>query len=626
MRFLLKIFVHLHKRTRLAVVMVLGFGSCPAAEPLSEPNWTRLVEIGKKHGLPFPDEKARLALIHSETWTVVGNRSHPNDPANYYPGWVLEEMQDRSLRVLVGLDEKHIELRRALEPLWREFSMVEPKAEIGGYVVRFNGPTTLVTAVQCAALGKQAEAVKLWRRLLGEDWYIKWSMELPEVAIAARPESMLAEMLIGQVQGRIDEPNVDYPKIEVDLNSLIEDFPVLADKSRKTFLHRLHLTNSAPPAKPGSVEALLIELGRSKRSYGNKFLDEDWDKPNGRIARMGFDAVPELLHLQNDERLTSWSDGAMMMRPATPIFLGGIAQDLLQKLLPQTKPQDGRPLTSEQFVREWERIRSKDEQDYYAEVASQSINRNDGQASATALAVIAQKASERLPAMVERFIKEAEENGSLWDLAQAVIRSSLSAEKKTELLLKLTRSAGIAHRRAAIQVLAGYDPTAAIIPARQLVKSLPRDSEQAYWTSEVSHVSHVVLAVDDDEVWQTFFDKAHEAAVGQRLEWMNPFDYLYVGDRLKSRRLAFLAGFLDDTAQRDKKVSASKFEGPCAAFTFPKINARDFAAMEIAGILHIDRYDSPDETWTTKRWQELRDKVTTRLANDGIKAMTPTEH
>jgi hypothetical protein len=102
---------------------------------------------------------------------------------------------------------------------------------------------------------------------------------------------------------------------------------------------------------------------------------------------------------------------------------------------------------------------------------------------------------------------------------------------------------------------------------------------------------------------------------------MNPFDYLYVGDRLKFRRLAFLAAFLDDETLRDDRKNAKKYEGPCAAFTFPKITVRDFATMQIAGILKIDPLDSPDATWTKEQWAGLRLKVNDRLKTEGVTPM-----
>ena len=206
-------------------------------------------------------------------------------------------------------------------------------------------------------------------------------------------------------------------------------------------------------------------------------------------------------------------------------------------------------------------------------------------------------------------------------LASAIFRSALSTESKTELLLTLAKKGGISCRAVATRTIALINHEAAKAPALAIVRSLPKDTEDPYCGSAVGYVSHLVLAIDDDEVWQEFFRAARRAKVGLRLEWMNPFSYSYLQDRLQARRLAFLAAFLDDTTLRDDEINAKKFDGPCAAFTFPKITVRDFSAMQIASILDISPLDSPDSTWTAKRWEELRSKVKARLLKDGIQAM-----
>jgi hypothetical protein len=90
---------------------------------------------------------------------------------------------------------------------------------------------------------------------------------------------------------------------------------------------------------------------------------------------------------------------------------------------------------------------------------------------------------------------------------------------------------------------------------------------------------------------------------------------------LKDRRLAFLSAFLDDETLRDDSRNAAKYEGPCAAFTFPKISVRDFAAMQIASILKIDPLDPPDATWAKEQWAGLRLKVKGRLKAEGVTPM-----
>lgn len=80
---------------------------------------------------------------------------------------------------------------------------------------------------------------------------------------------------------------------------------------------------------------------------------------------------------------------------------------------------------------------------------------------------------------------------------------------------------------------------------------------------------------------------------------MNPMDYRYIGEKNRGRRLAFLAAFLDDESERDSTNNSERYDGPCAAFTFPNIQVRNFAAMEIGDILGFD--DDPNEFWTMEQ-------------------------
>lgn len=73
-----------------------------------------------------------------------------------------------------------------------------------------------------------------------------------------------------------------------------------------------------------------------------------------------------------------------------------------------------------------------------------------------------------------------------------------------------------------------------------------------------------------------------------------------------------LRQFLDDPTERIIKDGDEMYEGPCAAFTFPKITVRDFAAMQLGSLLKIK--EKPEKTWTAKQWTDFRAKVSAALA------------
>jgi hypothetical protein len=100
---------------------------------------------------------------------------------------------------------------------------------------------------------------------------------------------------------------------------------------------------------------------------------------------------------------------------------------------------------------------------------------------------------------------------------------------------------------------------------------------------------------------------------------LEPLNYAYIGEKNRSRRLAILAAFLDDASQRTMAGQDEKYDGPCAAFTFPQIEVRNFAADKIASILGLE--DDPNESWTAVEWAALRSKVRDRLAAETLPAL-----
>lgn len=595
------------------------FCSQASSQEVMRPEWDSLIAMGKRYEMNFPDPSARLALIHSESWRVVGNRSHPHDPAEYHPGWVLGQREDQSLRVLVGLNKESLILREQREPLHREFSLTEPPLKIGGYVVDFNEGSTFVVAIQCAHRGDRERADALWDKFTKNERYSFVLSGMRDRKGKASPSILFGAILFEHLEWEIQEPDSDIASIARKMDALLKEIPSLADDRRKTLLAAVQMTANATLAVAGSVEAMLVEWGMK----GDKDAVRDEESIPQKLIERGFEVIPELLRLQNDQRLTRIGYDAMMSQYVSTRPLGDLAHDLLSELLPDAQKFVLRNdvVAGGKFAKAWEKSQPQGEKNYYLSQVWHRDKNGKFDYRDGALSVIAKKFSDQLPDLVEKYQRESMLHSECWGLARAISRSALSTESKTELLLRLAHKGGISCRSVATHAIALINHEAAKAPALAIVRSLPKDTEVPYCGSAVGYVSHLVLAIDDDEVWQEFFRATRRAKVGLRLEWMNPFSYSYLQDRLQARRLAFLAAFLDDTTLRDDQVNAKKFDGPCAAFTFPKITVRDFSAMQIASILDISPLDSPDSTWTAKRWEELRSKVKARLLKDGIQAM-----
>ena len=89
-------------------------------------------------------------------------------------------------------------------------------------------------------------------------------------------------------------------------------------------------------------------------------------------------------------------------------------------------------------------------------------------------------------------------------------------------------------------------------------------------------------------------------------------NYSYIGDRQLKQRVRFLAQFLEDDELRDKGKTSQKYEGPCAVFTIPKIEVRNFVASKIDSLIS-KKSARPDEFWSEQQWATLRKKVATEV-------------
>jgi hypothetical protein len=155
-----------------------------------------------------------------------------------------------------------------------------------------------------------------------------------------------------------------------------------------------------------------------------------------------------------------------------------------------------------------------------------------------------------------------------------------------------------------------------------MIEKIPSDVDEPYWTSEAAGLTHVVMHLDDASVWRSYLKTAKGSDVGLKMEMMEPMNYAYIGDKDLEYRLAFLSEFLNDETVRDKTVDQQKFTGPCAAFTFAKISVRNYVTMKLSSLI-LDTAARPDDSWTQKQWDDLRNQVQSKLADRKLPDISP---
>jgi hypothetical protein len=122
----------------------------------------------------------------------------------------------------------------------------------------------------------------------------------------------------------------------------------------------------------------------------------------------------------------------------------------------------------------------------------------------------------------------------------------------------------------------------------------------------------LVVQTADPRAWQSLERAARRADVGLRMEILKETTWDRTG-RQRKERLAFLAAFLDDATVRDTRSDPEKYEGLPAGVEYPRLEVRDFAALELARLLKLPVGPKPE-------WAGLRAKVREALKQEQASA------
>jgi hypothetical protein len=126
---------------------------------------------------------------------------------------------------------------------------------------------------------------------------------------------------------------------------------------------------------------------------------------------------------------------------------------------------------------------------------------------------------------------------------------------------------------------------------------------------------HLVRTANEPTAWAALEKTAKRVEVGLRMEFLDEVVWWNLSDATRSAVLRFLSRFLDDAEVR--VAAGPKYEGPYAARDFARIEVRDHAARQIAGLLRLDVH--PEPKWTAPEWAKFREDVRKALAGEGIK-------
>ena len=605
-------------RTGLLIVatLVVATGHTDAKPLDAKP----LVEIAKRHHLPMPPDDARLVLAHTESWRGLGSSSTSRDPGIYSPAYLLKEEANGNINILRGAERETLQARNNREPLWRPFSTAEVTPQLGGHVSDFARLSAFVCAVQTAARGDTDTAQAIWLRFSAAEWWSDCQVDEDIPGQLRNQHVLLGRCIFDHLRNALLEAGVDRNDIHVRMTALLKDFPKLNTGLRRTLFEDLTTTINALPPKTGSVEALLLDWASRPSTMRHLGMYSDHtqtaDAPAREIIARGLDAVPELIALLNDRRVTAHEQPAFMRAPARIKRVGELARQIVRQIAGDQAafPRYGDDTAA--IVAWWEKARTRDE----AAALLEGVFRRDGEkiigVNEGPVRIVASKFAEKLPALCDEFAAHATPDAQPYALAEALAESNLPREGRVQQLSKFAERGSLEHKRCVLQNLAKLDQQACSALLLPILGQLPSDATGPYWTSPEPGFTHVVVQLEDDKVWRAYLGAAKRSSVGLRMEMINPMDYCYIGKKNLARRLAFLSAFLDDNAVREMSGEKGQFEGPCAGFTIPRLAVRDLAAMKLASLLGMK--ETPDEFWTNDQWADLRRKVKEQLKDQKL--------
>lgn len=607
----------------MAILCALIFAGCQVTNDSPRLDTGRLVEIAVRHELPLPTKGCKLVLAHDGGGSNYLNGERA--PSHYLPAYLLEEYADGSALMLVGCERIKVKPPFSGEPVWHPFEACEREdTSDSRWQACFGHPNSFACAVQTAATGDHKTAQVIWRRFL-EEIDSQWHESIDGIEVTQITncqDQFLAASLYSNLVRTLTQAPSAWDQVFSKMGRLFYEYPSLKKGIRERLYNDLQTTVTNLPPQAGSVEELLVrwskyptKAGRLKL-FGCRCCERGVeDDPARQIVCRGYAAMPELIGLLADHRITAHYYSGDGYYPDSIQRLGDLACELAQQMAggKTVIPQRGDRGAA---LREWWKQRQgQDEFVLLKRAVFCRVGETITGVNKYPSLILAKKYPQKMGDLCEEYERGRSTNEFDSAITDMLVASDLP---RIEVVKKLKEFAGrgsLGNRLGVLQELARVDEAACAKILLPLIRSLPSDIQGGeYWTCEEARVSHVVMELDNEEVWREFQSVAKRCSIGLRMEMMNPLSYTYIGNRNRSHRLAFLSAFLDDEGSR--VMSGDKrFDGPCAGFTIDRLSVRDFAATQIASILGIAGV--PDGSWNTSQWAEYRRKVKANLGKAG---------
>ncbi len=563
----------------LLAAIVLAANVCCGADPI---NLDDLLKEYQAHGLPLPTKTAKL-VKYNTGWESVDKDN--NGLGNKYAiGFELQPaIEGKKQILLLGTN------------LIGGYECQEIKPVVDSLKgLRYNEDTDLIHAIQCHSLGWDALAHFLYER--------------SQKDVEEKPE--LNTIAWSYWMGQVTEPKIDRAPVAKRLNALKAIDKTLDTEFHRSLIKSLELSLVPSKAKPGSIESLvdaLVDDSTRHGSFGvNRTSEQFWN-----LAKLGFDAVPTLIESLDDTRLTRATLQGFNNTPTRNLRVQDIAGDLINGLADRDLIRGSEhTVQKSDALKWWETAKKRAEESYLLDGVLPQKNKEELVIiNEHCFAILNYKYPQRIPSLY-RTVLEMRPDVQSWEFAEALAQSKQSDENKIELFLLASRHADFRHRLPGLQFLAKLDPKSFDRILIETLDSLPEDVSGKYWLDDSAHFARLAIESDDPRIWPVLEKVVHRSSLGLKMQMLERLSNRE-DKRHLSTRMKLLAQFLDDDTVRVRK-SNEKFDGPCAGFTYRKIELRNYVATQLAAILDIPI--EVDEKRMPAEWATIRERVRRKWA------------
>lgn len=582
----------------LTIAWVTGFASCA---PLSDAEQAELLKKAADWEVPQPTAQARLVKIES------GSR-------NGQDVCVLGFVEPGAVeKAMTGLD---------WHDLSRGVKFADAKAPLdlndvicgGWFAASQETNLGLVTGIQLLRRDQRADGLKLIEKSLEEEaGHHRSPFRIPpgEAAVLTLARSCLADVI-----NDITSDKPDYPHLLKRLQRLLADQPSLKTEATDWAVTALEATVAHPPAKPGSIEAMIDDYLLSGGVHGAMQFHGERSAAETALILKGFEAVPAILAQLDSKRVTNHLMQGFNNFSSYPMQADAVLQDYLRRLANDEfgsnwlDRQKGGTPGRKAVEAWWQKARETGERDYVAENLLRPDKDSDKKGAYTIsdelLIIAADRYSECLPGIYRKLLASPT---SSYDVAAAIAASKvITAPEKEALFTKAVTQGRDGHRNPALAHLLDLDPAKNEARLIQLLDRCPKTSKQAYWLDQDPALARFVSKSVNPAVWEALHRTLGRVDLGMRMEMI---DALSPPRDAPPAVLASYFKIYDDFG-KDPTVrntaDSPKFDGPGAGFPHDRIRMKDFIHREFASWLELD-VEAPGDGATLKAWDRYRAKV-----------------